>query len=185
MCVYLHHYYTSVHFLWLLHIVGVGLIAEERRIHILNNSAFVASSSGQFGRLSCYSAAIGLHISGQWISPEGNDITLSSRHSFDVGFHNSRFSSYTTIQLRDGFSLSDADEGIYSCIIPDENSVPCTLGCTHTVIKVCIMDSVLQDIRRHSYGVYAVPVCNVYSWVSFPNHRPYLTLEWSCMCKPF
>ena len=66
------------------------------------------------------------HI-GRWISPAGNDITFTSTDAFDVGLHSGSFHSYTTLSLSNGFSLSSADQGVYSCQIPDENGIQNTL----------------------------------------------------------
>ncbi|CAI8015431.1 hypothetical protein GBAR_LOCUS9556, partial [Geodia barretti] len=54
----------------------------------------------------------------QWreIPPVGN-------HMFQVQFHSATYHSYTSLSLRYGVQFSREAEGVYSCIIPDENGV--------------------------------------------------------------
>ena len=92
---------------------------------ISNNSALIADSAGQIGTIYCHSASKQPHI-GRWISPAGNDITFTSEDVFDVGLQSGSFHSYTTLTTN-GFSLSVADQGVYSCQIPDENGIQNTL----------------------------------------------------------
>ena len=93
---------------------------------ISNNSALIADSAGQIGTIYCHSASEQSHI-GRWISPAGNDITFTSTDAFDVGLHSGSFHSYTTLALSNGFSLLGADQGVYSCQIPDQNGIQNTL----------------------------------------------------------
>ena len=104
---------------------GAGLWGMSQPIS--NNSALIADSAGQIGTIYCHSASEQPHI-GRWISPAGNDITFTSTDGFDVDFHSGSFIySYTTLALSSGFSLSSADQGVYSCQIPDENGIQNTL----------------------------------------------------------
>ena len=94
---------------------------------ISNNSALIADSAGQIGTIYCHSASERPHI-GHWTSPAGNDITFNSTDAFDVGLQNGSFIySYTTLAIKNGFSLSGANQGVYSCQIPDENRIQNTL----------------------------------------------------------
>ena len=99
---------------------GAGLWGTTQPIS--NNSALIADSAGQIGTIYCHSASEQFHI-GRWISPAGNDITFTSTDAFDVGLHSGSFHSYTTLALSNGFSLSGADQGVYSCQIPDEKGI--------------------------------------------------------------
>ena len=103
---------------------GAGLFGTTQPIS--NNSALIAASAGQIGTIYCHSASEQPHI-GRWISSAGNDITFTSTDAFDVGLHSGSFHSYTTLSLSNGFSLSSADQGVYSCQIPDENGIQNTL----------------------------------------------------------
>ena len=110
-----------------LHILfaGVGLWGASQPIS--NNSALIADSAGQIGTIYCHSASEQPHI-GHWTSPAGNDITFNSTDAFDVGLQNGSFIySYTTLAIKNGFSLSGANQGVYSCQIPDENRIQNTL----------------------------------------------------------
>ena len=102
---------------------GAGLWGTSQPIS--NNSALIADSAGQIGTIYCHSASEQPHI-GRWISPAGNDITFTSMDVFDVGLQSGSFHSYTTLTTN-SFSLSDADQGVYSCQIPDENGIQNTL----------------------------------------------------------
>ncbi|CAI8006266.1 hypothetical protein GBAR_LOCUS4623, partial [Geodia barretti] len=42
---------------------------------------------------------------------------------FQIQFYTETFHSYTTLVLRDGAQFNSGAEGVYSCIIPDENGV--------------------------------------------------------------
>ena len=99
---------------------GTGLWGTTQPIS--NNSALIADSAGQIGAIYCDSASEQPHI-GRWISSAGNDITFTSTDIFDVGLHSGSFHSYTTLALSNGFSLSGADQGVYSCQIPDEKGI--------------------------------------------------------------
>ena len=112
--------YLGYHFMS----AGAGLFGTTQPIS--NNSALIADSVGQIGTIYCHSASEQPHI-GRWISPAGNDITFTSTDAFDVGLHSGSFHSYTTLAISNGFSLSSADQGVYSCQIPDENGIQNTL----------------------------------------------------------
>ena len=103
---------------------GAGLWGTSQPIS--NDSALIADSAGQIGTIYCHSASEQFHI-GRWISSAGNDITFTSTDAFDVGLHSGSFPSYTTLAISNGFSLSVADQGVYSCQIPDENGIQNTL----------------------------------------------------------
>jgi len=74
----------------------------------------------------CHSASQQPHI-GRWISQAGSDITFTSTDAFDIGLGSGYLSSYTTLTLSNGFVLMAADQGVYSCQIPDENGTQSTL----------------------------------------------------------
>jgi len=94
---------------------------------ISNNTALFADSAGQIGTIFCHSASQQPLI-GQWISPTGNDITFISSDSFQVDLEFGSFPSYTTLRLQQGSALTrSSDQGIYSCLIPDENGTEQTL----------------------------------------------------------
>ena len=78
---------------------GVGVF--HRINPIANNTGLEADSGHQLGQISCHSASRQPHI-GRWISPSGEDITLSSDSIFSVEFHNGDFPSYTVLSVSPG-----------------------------------------------------------------------------------
>ena len=64
---------------------------------------------------------------GQWFSPSGSEITQSSSGTFTVVRGGGNIPSYIGLRLRAGRSFSTSEEGIYTCLIPDENGVQQTL----------------------------------------------------------
>ena len=99
---------------------GVGIFANDNPAS--NNSAVLGDEGGNIGTLYCTSGLRRSNI-GQWISPGGTEITVSSSISFIVVHGGGDFPSYAGLQLRAGFSLTEADTGVYSCVILDEYGV--------------------------------------------------------------
>ena len=99
---------------------GAGLWGTTQPLS--NNSALVADTLGAIASLDCHSASTQTNI-GQWVSPSGSDITSVANDDFDVVFMNGDFLSYSRLQLVPGASFSSANEGVYSCFIPDENGI--------------------------------------------------------------
>ncbi len=92
-----------------------------------NNSAFVADANGQISTISCHTASRDPLIS-QWMGPLGTDITFDVTDQFIIDSHDGAFPSFSSLELGAGQSLASADQGIYSCVIPDENGVKHTLN---------------------------------------------------------
>ena len=113
--------------LYLKHMISAGAGLWGTSQPISNNSALIADSAGQIGIIYCHSASEQPHI-GRWISPDGNNITFTSTDAFDVGLQSGSFIySYTTLAIKNRYSLSGANQGVYSCQIPDENGIQNTL----------------------------------------------------------
>ena len=92
---------------------------------LFNNSALVADSGGQIDIINCHSSSFSRDV-GQWISPAGRDITENHEDKFFIVFNNGPYyPSYNTFQLQDPQTtpFSPADQGVYSCIVPDNNGV--------------------------------------------------------------
>ena len=64
---------------------------------------------------------------GRWLSPEREDITLHPTDDFIIVFNEGQFPSYNIFALLPSSSFSSADEGVYTCLVPDENGVEQTL----------------------------------------------------------
>ena len=104
--------------------IGVGLFAND--IPASNVSSVLADNNNQIGTIYCSSGSQTNGI-GQWFAPSGAEITQNGGGSFTVVRGGGNFPSYVGLQLRAGRSFSVFDEGVYSCIIPDENGIRQTI----------------------------------------------------------
>ena len=88
-----------------------------------DNSAFITDSDGEFGvgRLTCHSASTAPDI-GNWFDPRGFPILPISDGTslFLVNSLSGTLHSYTSLAIQSGHSFGAADQGVYSCVIPDE-----------------------------------------------------------------
>ena len=78
-------------------------------------------------RLQCISGSNSPNI-GQWIAPLGQDATYSTSDPFDVVLGSMNDPGYMDITLHSGQFITFSDQGIYTCLIPDE------AGVTHPVL---------------------------------------------------
>ena len=104
--------------------LGVGLWGSDP---LPNGSAFIANATGYIGIVYCHSASR-QPLTAQWIGPSGSDITDISTDSFVITSHSGEFPSYSQLQLGAGLSFTSAEQGIYSCLLPDENGVQRTVN---------------------------------------------------------
>ena len=86
---------------------------------IPNNSIILTNNFGQIPHFQCISGSLLPNI-GQWISPSGQDITLSTSDPFDIVTGGQNDPGYLDITLHSGQILSIHDQGVYTCRIPDE-----------------------------------------------------------------
>ena len=77
-------------------------------------------------RLQCISGSNSPNV-GQWIAPSGQDITYSTSDSFDVELGGMNDPGYVDITLHSGQFITFSDQGMYTCLIPDETGVTCSL----------------------------------------------------------
>lgn len=101
-------------------IIGVGIFANNNPV--LNNTAVLADNNNQTGVIYCNSGSKIAGI-GQWFSPSGVEITQGSGGTFTAVRGGGNIPSFIGLQLRAGRSFSASDEGIYMCLIPDENGI--------------------------------------------------------------
>ena len=73
-------------------------------------------------RLQCISGSTSPNV-GQWIAPSGQDVTYSTSDPFDVELGGVNDPGYVDIALHSGQFITFSDQGIYSCLIPDETGV--------------------------------------------------------------
>lgn len=78
------------------------------------------SVSGRFNQLQCISGSTMAGV-GQWIAPDGSNITEDGNDVFNITVGASDNPGFTSIKIRDGASLTPDYEGVYTCLIPDEN----------------------------------------------------------------
>jgi hypothetical protein len=91
---------------------GVGLVQ--------NNSIIRASITGRFPQLQCISGSSATGV-GQWITPNGGEIDGGPSDSFTIITGDTDDPGFISVELKDGVSLVSRDQGVYSCVIPDEN----------------------------------------------------------------
>ncbi len=101
-------------------ITGVGLWGSSEPLP--TNTAFTANSSGQIGSITCHSAAEGTPLS-QWVGPSGTDITFDLTDAFAIDFHTGPYPSFSSFELNDGESFGSDDQGVYSCVVANENGL--------------------------------------------------------------
>ena len=96
---------------------------------LFNTSSFRASANGDIGIIYCHSSAFSSNV-GQWISPQGLDITRNFTDPFSIQFNNGPgYPSYNTLRLQNP-SLQPfiaTYNGVYSCIVPDDQGIMQTL----------------------------------------------------------
>ena len=93
-------------------------IGSEGSTPLTNNTLIIADNFGHIASLQCISGSKLPNI-GQWISPDGLDITYSSSDPFDVTAGDSSDPGFIQISVVSGLTFSDL--GVYTCQIPDEN----------------------------------------------------------------
>ena len=94
-----------------------------------NTSSFQALASGDIGTIYCRSSSFSSNV-GQWISPQGLDITRNFTDPFSIQFINGPgYPSYNTFQLQNPSlqPFTSTYNGVYSCIVPDDQGVMQTL----------------------------------------------------------
>ena len=100
---------------------GVGFWGPVEPIR--NNRAYLADVTGDIGTIRCHSSSRDSNV-GRWIAPSGEDITNNHLDSFVIQFTNGPYSpSFSSLELLNPSSdpfIAD-NEGVYSCVVPDEN----------------------------------------------------------------
>ena len=111
---------TCHYFLCILTLsVGVGIFANNNPA--ANNSVLLADRNNHIGTIYC---STGSHMNnvGQWFSPDGSLIETNNDR-FSVVHGGGYFPAYAGLQLKSGRRVTEFDEGIYTCVIPDKNDV--------------------------------------------------------------
>jgi len=100
---------------------GVG-IASEGLGPLSNNSFVSVDSNGILDELQCVSGSKRANV-GQWIAPNGQDITSSNADPFDITVGDAGNPGSLIIHQAIGQTLTSTFQGVYTCIIPDESGV--------------------------------------------------------------
>ena len=81
----------------------------------------MANGNGRINQLLCLSGSMTARV-GQWIGLNGTNITTTDNDPFDVRVGGSYSPGSVEVQTPDTSSpLSSANEGVYTCVIPDES----------------------------------------------------------------
>lgn len=102
---------------------GVGVFANDNPVS--NNSVLLTDRNYQTGTVYCSSGSRAANI-GQWLAPNGVAITQSSG-ALTVVRGGGSYPAYVGLQLRANQTLLQSHEGVYTCVIPDEDGVQQTL----------------------------------------------------------
>jgi len=90
---------------------------------LLENNTFITTdASGVVGDIHCASASTVANV-GQWIAPNEADLTKSATDPFDIRIGDQQDPGSLIIQQRLGHIVTRSFQGIYTCIIPDEDGV--------------------------------------------------------------
>ena len=87
-----------------------------------DNSIIVADNFGQIPQMQCISGSNTPNV-GQWVAPNGQDLTNMASDKFDVTVGGSDDPGYVEIAVSSSQVLTLTDQGVYTCSIPDETGV--------------------------------------------------------------
>ena len=112
-------YGIHVHILIFIHILGTSLcyIEPDTVTCLSNNTVLITDTFGQIPTLQCISGSLQPNV-GHWIAPSGENITYSALDPFSVDVGDSNDPGYLEIVAER--ALGFADQGVYTCQIPDE-----------------------------------------------------------------
>ena len=106
---------------------GAGFWGTSQFLY--NTSALRASADGDIGTIYCHSSSYNSNV-GQWISPQGLDITRNHVDPFSIQFNNGPgYHSYNTFKLLNPSlqPFTSTYNGVYSCVVPDDQGTMLTL----------------------------------------------------------
>ena len=100
-----------------------GVVIASEGHGLLSNNTFVrVNSNGMLDELQCVSGSRRANV-GQWIAPNGQDITYSNTDPFDIAVGGVDNPGSLAIRQAIGQILTSAFQGVYTCVIPDESGV--------------------------------------------------------------
>lgn len=87
-----------------------------------NNTVIIADPNGIVDDLHCSSDSK-VANTGQWISPNGVDVTNNTVLPFEVTVGNEQDPGSLLIHQRNGHILTRSFQGVYTCLVPDADGV--------------------------------------------------------------
>ena len=112
--------YTSKTVMLCFAITGIGI--NYAGTSLGNNTFITVDNNGLFADIHCSSGSTMVNV-GSWISPTGIDLTSSILDPFDVTVGDGDDPGSLVIQQASGHLLTNSFQGVYTCIMPDENGV--------------------------------------------------------------
>ncbi len=100
-------------------------IYSSRDGQITNNSLLIATSVGSVGSLQCISGTTAPDV-GQWLAPDGQNLAQGGSGPFAVTAGGQGNPGCVELALNSP-GLTNAHQGVYSCVIPDETGVDHTI----------------------------------------------------------
>ena len=112
-------------------VAGVLLFLESGRDSpigsiVANNSLLSSGNLSSDYGLACYSAEQSTNEIGEWLFPDGSRVERDTGDQQQLLYAHNQIGR-VTLQIRDNRPFPSNLEGIYTCLIPDENSVLRTL----------------------------------------------------------
>ena len=105
----------------LMLIIGTGLSSAASGL-LNNNTIIVADSNGVIDDLHCSSDTTTANV-GHWISSNGVDVTSSAIYPFEVTVGDEQDPGSLLIHQRNGHIVTRSFQGVYTCLIRDQNQV--------------------------------------------------------------
>ena len=87
-----------------------------------NNTLVIANTDQTVSDFHCSSGSTTPNV-GRWIAPNGNDFTSSTIDPFTVIQGDEQDPGSLIIQQANGYIITNSFQGVYTCILPDENGV--------------------------------------------------------------
>lgn len=101
--------------------IGVGINYLELGL-LDNNTIITADTDETISDLHCSSGSKTPNV-GHWIAPNGNDLTHSAVDPFDVLQGDESDPGSLIIRQASGHIITNSFQGVYTCILPDENGL--------------------------------------------------------------
>ena len=101
-----------------------GVDSNGRQVQ--NNSVISGNSLAYRHGLACYTSVDDTNTVGEWIFPDGREVSAETIDSQQVLFAHRQLGR-VTLQIKTGQQFTRQFEGVYTCLIPDETGTTRTL----------------------------------------------------------